>query len=85
MAHILIVDDEADIRELLRYNLEKEGYTTDQAENGLEALEKISRKIPDLVLLDVMMPKLDGIQTCEQIKEIPAYRNVLICLLTARS
>lgn len=85
MGHILIVDDEADIRELLKYNLEKEGHSTDVAENGEEALEKIRFKQPDLVILDVMMPKLDGIQTCEIIKEDPTLNHILICFLTARS
>ena len=63
MGHILIVDDEADIRELLRYNLEKEGHTTDEAKNGEEALTRIAVTKPDLILIDVMMPVLDGIQT----------------------
>ena len=55
MGHILIVDDEADIRALLRYNLEKEGYTTDEAEHGEMALARIAIKKPDLIILDVMM------------------------------
>ena len=63
MGHILIVDDEADIRELLKYNLEKEGHTTDVAENGAVALDRIKNRKPDLMLLDVMMPIMDGIQT----------------------
>ena len=85
MAHILIVDDELDVREILKYNLTKEGYSVDEASNGEEALNKMSQNTPDIVLMDVMMPKLDGIQTCEAIKEIPAYTDVLICFLTARA
>lgn len=85
MGHILIVDDEIDIRELLRYNLEKEGHTTDVAENGAVALEQIKNKKPDLMLLDVMMPVMDGIHTCEAIKEDPANKDILICFLTARA
>lgn len=85
MAHILIVDDELDVREILKYNLTKEGYSVDEASNGEEALNKMSQNTPDIVLMDVMMPKLDGIQTCEAIKEDPAYTDVLICFLTARA
>ncbi len=85
MAHILIVDDELDVREILKYNLSKEGYSVDEAQNGEEALAKMTQVKPDLVLLDVMMPKLDGIQTCEAIKENPTFSDVLICFLTARA
>jgi CheY-like chemotaxis protein len=85
MGHILIVDDEADIRELLKYNLEKEGHTTDVAENGAVALDRIRGRKPDLILLDVMMPVMDGIQTCETIKEDHTNKDILICFLTARA
>ena len=85
MGHILIVDDEADIRELLKYNLEKEGHTTDVAENGAVALDRIKNRKPDLMLLDVMMPIMDGIQTCEAVKEDQSNKDILICFLTARS
>lgn len=85
MANILIVDDETDIREILKYNLVKEGYLVEEACDGEEALVKMAKVKPDLVLMDVMMPKLDGIQTCEAIKENPAYSDVLICFLTARA
>jgi two-component system alkaline phosphatase synthesis response regulator PhoP len=85
MANILIVDDEMDIREILKYNLVKEGYLVEEACDGEEALVKMAKVKPDLVLMDVMMPKLDGIQTCEAIKENPAYSDVLICFLTARA
>ena len=82
MGHILIVDDEADIRELLKYNLEKEGHTTDVAENGAVALDRIKNRKPDLMLLDVMMPIMDGIQTCETVKEDQSNKDILICFLT---
>lgn len=85
MGHILIVDDEVDIRELLKYNLEKEGHTTDVAENGAVALDRIRDRKPDLMLLDVMMPVMDGIQTCETIKEDQTNKDILICFLTARA
>lgn len=81
---ILIIDDEQDIRFLLKYNLEKEGYLVMEAENGKEGVEKAISNPPDLILLDVMMPEMDGIETCEKIKEIPALQNVMICFLTAR-
>jgi two-component system alkaline phosphatase synthesis response regulator PhoP len=81
---ILIIDDEQDIRFLLKYNLEKEGYIVNEAENGREGIEKASSNPPDLILLDVMMPEMDGIETCEKIKEIPSLQSVMICFLTAR-
>jgi len=85
MGHILIVDDEKDILEILKFNIEKEGYTVDLAFNGLEALEKMKVRTPDLVLLDVMMPMMDGIETCQAIKENAHYKDVIICFLTARA
>ncbi len=84
MGHILIVDDDADIRALLKYNLEKEGYSTDEAEHGEMALALINNKRPDLILLDVMMPVMDGIITCEQIKSNPNTQDIIVCFLTAR-
>ena len=85
MGHILIVDDDKDIQEILQFNIEKEGYTVDLASNGLEALEKMKVRTPDLVLLDVMMPMMDGIETCQAIKENAHYKDVIICFLTARA
>ncbi|MEI8192766.1 MAG: response regulator transcription factor [Flavobacteriia bacterium] len=85
MGHILIVDDEKDILEILKFNIEKEGYTVGLASNGLEALEKMKVRTPDLVLLDVMMPMMDGIETCQAIKENAHYKDVIICFLTARA
>lgn len=85
MGHILIVDDDKDIQEILQFNIEKEGYTVALASNGLEALEKMKLQIPDLVLLDVMMPVMDGIETCQAIKDDPKFNEVIICFLTARA
>lgn len=82
---ILIVDDEPDIIEILRYNLEKEGYKTYSATNGLEAVAKAESILPDLILLDVMLPDMDGIQTCETIRSKPELHDTLIAFLTARS
>lgn len=81
---ILLVDDEADILEFLGYNLEKEGFRIFKAGNGFEAIEIASKVDPHLILMDVMMPKMDGIETCEQIRKIPALQSVLIAFLTAR-
>lgn len=82
---ILIVDDEPDIIEILRYNLEKEGYKTYSATNGLDAVAKAESILPDLILLDVMLPDMDGIQTCETIRSKPELRDTLVAFLTARS
>jgi len=83
--NILIVDDDDDIRHLLKYNLEKEGFITHQASNGLECLERVQEIKPNLILLDVMMPEMDGIEVCERIKSDPNNRDILICFLTARN
>lgn len=81
---ILIIDDEPDIRTLLKYNLEKDGYKVIEAENGHEGVEKAESHLPDLILLDVMMPDMDGIETCEQIKSKPALSGSVVVFLTAR-
>lgn len=81
---ILLVDDEKDILEFLSYNLEKEGFNLFTAENGVEAVEKAKEVNPHLILLDVMMPIMDGIETCEVLRGIPELKNVLIAFLTAR-
>jgi two-component system alkaline phosphatase synthesis response regulator PhoP len=84
-SRILIVDDESDILEFLSYNLKKEGYIVSTSDNGQQALE-IARKFkPQLVLLDVMMPGIDGIETCRQLREEPGLKDVIIAFLTARS
>jgi len=81
---ILIVDDEQDIVELLKYNLEKEGYKCYTASNGEEGVAKAKDKKPDLILLDIMMPKVDGIEACRQIRADDALSEVFIAFLTAR-
>ena len=81
---ILIVDDEPDIVEILRYNLEKAGYQSVSAGNGLKAVSKAKEFSPDMILLDVMLPDMDGIQTCETIRAIPELNKTIIAFLTAR-
>jgi len=85
MKHILIIDDEEEIRELLEYNLKKEGFEVSTAENGVLGLKKLEENAVDLILLDVMMPELDGIEVCHQVRKQPAYDHIIICFLTARS
>ena len=82
---VLLVDDEPDILELIQYNLEKEGYDVETANNGREGVEKASIFIPDLILLDVMMPEMDGIETCQQLRENEGLNKTIIAFLTARS
>lgn len=81
---ILLVDDEIDILEFISYNLEKEGFIVYTAQNGVEAIEMAEKKQPHLIILDVMMPEMDGIAACEEIRKIPALNNTLIAFLTAR-
>ena len=85
MSKILIVDDEPDIIELLDYHLVKQGFVTKSASNGKQALEIAKSFLPDLVLLDLMMPEMDGIETCIQIRENIELKDTIIALLTARS
>jgi len=82
---ILLVDDEPDILEILEYNLTSEGYQVDTAKNGREALEKANKWKPHLAILDVMMPEMDGIETCEKLRANSNLSNLLIVFLTARS
>lgn len=82
---ILIVDDDPDIIGFIRYNLEKEGYITDFAQNGEAAIQKAGTFKPDLILMDVMMPKMDGIEACLRIREKKGLKDVFIIFLTARS
>jgi two-component system alkaline phosphatase synthesis response regulator PhoP len=84
-AKILVIDDEPDIVEFLSYNLRKEGYNIYTALNGKEGINAIKKVSPHLVLLDIMMPEMDGIETCERIRENPENDNLLIVFLTARS
>lgn len=82
---VLVVDDEEPILELLRYNLDKQGYDVKIAADGFTAVEIAKKFLPDLVLLDIMMPKMDGVETCRLIRAIPELQNSFIVFLTARS
>ena len=81
---ILMVDDEEDILEFLSYNLKKEGYNILTANNGKSGLELAKKHLPDLIMLDVMMPEMDGIELCEQLRLVPLLEDVLILFLSAR-
>lgn len=81
---ILLVDDEADVLEFLSYNLKKEGYDVYKAKNGRKGLEIAEEALPHLIILDVMMPEMDGIDACRAIRAIPALKASLIVFLTAR-
>ena len=81
---ILLVDDEPDIIEIVGYNLRNEGYQIFTATNGQEAIKSAKKNTPHLILLDIMMPEMDGIEACEKIRKISALENVLIAFLTAR-
>ncbi|MEC5165827.1 two-component system alkaline phosphatase synthesis response regulator PhoP [Flavobacterium sp. PL11] len=82
---ILLVDDEPDILEIVGYNLAQEDYQIFTATNGKEAIAMAKKVIPDLIIMDVMMPEMDGMEACENIRKIPELSNVLITFLTARS
>jgi two-component system alkaline phosphatase synthesis response regulator PhoP len=81
---VLLVDDEADIVELLRYNLEREGYSVTTALNGKDAIKAAKSGRPDLIVLDIMMPGMDGIEVCMQLRQLPEFKNTVITFLTAR-
>ena len=82
---ILLVDDEPDILEIISYNLKSNGFEVFTALNGVKALKKAKSIFPDLIILDVMMPEMDGIETCEEIRKIPELNDTIITFLTARS
>jgi two-component system alkaline phosphatase synthesis response regulator PhoP len=82
---ILLVDDEPDITEFIGFNLEAEGFLVEKAQTGEEAIEKALQFIPDLIILDVMMPGMDGMETCEKLRKISSLNNPIIAFLTARS
>ena len=82
---ILIVDDEPDILELIEYSLNKEGYQVFVAHNGQEAVAEAKKVLPDLIILDVMMPKMDGIEACRVMRTMPEFKNTFMVFLTARS
>jgi two-component system alkaline phosphatase synthesis response regulator PhoP len=81
---VLLVDDEVDILEFLSYNLKKEGYVVEAVDNGSDAIKRAREFQPSLILLDVMMPGMDGVETCRQLREIPGGKSFLIAFLTAR-
>jgi two-component system alkaline phosphatase synthesis response regulator PhoP len=82
---ILLVDDEPDIIEFLSYNLKKEGYQVHTALNGKDAIVLAKKEFPQLILLDVMMPELDGIEVCRELRQVKGMENTVIAFLTARS
>lgn len=81
---VLLVDDEQDILELLRYNLEREGLKVFTANNGREGLKLAKAERPDLIVLDIMMPGMDGVEVCNQLRALPEFKQTLITFLTAR-
>ena len=81
---ILLVDDEPDVIEIIRYNLVQEGYSVKIASNGVEALKKAYKKTPHLILMDVMMPKMDGIEACQEIRKNPRFNDTIVMFLSAR-
>ena len=85
MHKVLVVDDEEPILELLKYNLEKGGYEVKTALDGAKAVDIARKFVPDLVLLDIMMPKMDGVETCRLLRDIPELQKTFVVFLTARS
>lgn len=85
MESVLIIDDEADIRDILAYNLKKEGFTVTTASNGRDGIEIARSTLPDIIILDVMMPEMDGIEVCDVLRNDPETKHIRICFLTARS
>ena len=84
IAKILLVDDEEDILEILKYNLKKENYEIETARDGNEAIEKAHSFKPDLIVLDIMMPDMDGIEVCTRLREDDGFNETLIAFLTAK-
>ena len=82
---ILIVDDDLDIIEILKYNLNNSGYSVKSANNGIKAIKKAKKFLPDIILMDVMMPEMTGIEACSEIRKIDQLRNTIIIFLSARS
>ena len=82
---ILLVDDEPDILEIVGYNLSQEGYQVFMAANGKDGIARAKKELPHLIIMDVMMPEMDGIEACENIRKIPELSHVIITFLTARS
>ena len=82
---ILVVEDDPDIVEILKYNLKNSGYSVKSAVNGVDAIKKAKKYIPDIILMDVMMPEMSGIEACEEIKNIDQLSQAIIIFLSARS
>jgi two-component system, OmpR family, alkaline phosphatase synthesis response regulator PhoP len=82
---ILVVDDEEDILEILKYNLEKEGYTVKTAVDGISAIQIAEQFEPNLIILDIMMPGMDGIEVCQKLRSMPKFATTIIAFLTARN
>ncbi len=82
---VLVVDDEEDILELIHYNLEKEGYTVKTVKTGEECLSIVGKLVPDIVILDLMLPGLDGLEVCKRLKQSEASRSIPVLMLTAKS
>ena len=82
---ILIVEDEEDVMELIRYNLAKEGFDCDAACNGLQALKKAQTTLPELVLLDLMLPEIDGLEVCKRLKNSSQTEHIPVVMVTAKS
>lgn len=85
MSRILIIDDESDVRDIIRYNLTKEGYDVETAEDGLVGLKKVVEFKPDLIILDMMMPGMDGVEVCHSIRSESKHNHIVICFLSARN
>jgi two-component system alkaline phosphatase synthesis response regulator PhoP len=84
MSRILIIDDEQDILDILQYNLVKEGFEVEVCNNGAKGIEIAKKYLPDVIILDVMMPETDGIEVCETLRKLPELIHTRICFLTAR-
>lgn len=82
---VLLVDDEQDIIDLLKYNLEREGYQVTTALNGRDAIKQAKQHRPDLIVLDIMMPGMDGVEVCNQLRQMPEFKQTLITFLSARA
>ena len=80
---ILLIDDEDDILEFMRYNLEKEGYTVYSSKDGVEGINTALKVLPDIIVLDIMMPEMDGVETCRKLRSIDKFKNTIIVILTA--
>jgi phosphate regulon transcriptional regulator PhoB len=81
---VLVVEDESDIRELIRYNLEQEGFAVEEAADGVQALDRIARRAPDLVVLDLMLPGMSGLEICRKIRATPSTASLPILVATAK-